>query len=89
MCAGLVLISCNRSNDTENLYLVGKAANHRQTAPNSTSKTGAPRASGNDNVFESTQMDPFVAVSHYPIGLTTGNSFCLHTVFEGSTMEYP
>ncbi|GAN03755.1 GTPase-activating protein GYP7 [Mucor ambiguus] len=55
------LITVVKSNDTENLYLVGKAANHKQTARNSTPKTGASGASTNSNVFESTQMDPFVA----------------------------
>ncbi|KAK4509078.1 uncharacterized protein ATC70_007428 [Mucor velutinosus] len=55
------LITVVKSKDTENLYLVGKAAHYKQTGQNSTPNTGVSRASANDSVFESTQMDPFVA----------------------------
>lgn len=61
----LTLFCCNRSTDADNIYLVGKAAaKHKQTAQSSKPKAGASKASANDNVFESVQMDPFVAVSH-------------------------
>ncbi|KAG2215549.1 hypothetical protein INT46_000355 [Mucor plumbeus] len=57
------LITVVKSNDTENLYLVGKAAKDKQSLQTHSQKSGALAfsASSKDNVFESTQMDPFVA----------------------------
>lgn len=58
------LFLSTRSNDTENLYLVGKAAKNKQLLQAQSQKSGASTSSisPKDNVFESTQMDPFVAV---------------------------
>ncbi|KAI8637932.1 rab-GTPase-TBC domain-containing protein [Parasitella parasitica] len=52
------LITVIRSNDTDNLYLVGKVAvNKRLLLRPGDSSSTSPKS----NVFESTQMDPFVA----------------------------